>query len=94
MTVEELMRELELLLSDICFSGMKNTQPALLQKLDGLKAWMIELGMPRGCAQIEAFMQTLRAYQLGESSTIEAADKLCACEFYVRNVLGNLLELD
>lgn len=89
MTVEELLQELELTLSDICFSGLQNAQPALLNKLDALCGWMEELGMRQGCLLLGAFQQSLRGYRLGEKSARTAVDKLCALEFYCRNVTEN-----
>ena len=45
MIIKNLLAELELQLSDIAFSGLRNIQPVTLQKLEDLKHWMNELNM-------------------------------------------------
>lgn len=89
MTVEELANELYVLLSDLCFGGLKNAQPALLKRLDVLRKWLDELGMAEGAAQVDAFMETMRARHAGEGDTRQAADQLCALAFYCTILLEN-----
>ena len=45
MILKNLLAELELLLSDIAFSGLRNIQPVTLQKLEYHKHWMNELNI-------------------------------------------------
>lgn len=89
MTVEEVANELYVLLSDLCFGGLKNAQPALLKRLEGLRGWIDELGMSGGAAQVDAFMETMRACHAGAGDVRQAADQLCALAFYCTVVLEN-----
>lgn len=88
MIIEELFRELELLLSDIAFAGLHNTQPITLQKLEGLKQWMVELYMPEGIQRVDLFINSMYAWQAGEVSVEVVSSNLCALEFYEKTILS------
>lgn len=90
MTAEKVIQELEFTLSDVCFSGLKNVQPALLEKLTELQRWMEELGMAEGSKQTSLLIETLRACRMAETSVSAAAGQLCALEFYSKNILGRI----
>lgn len=87
MTVDALLRRMELLLSDICFSGLKNAQPILLHQLDELRGELDALGMVHGAQRCAAFNNALTGYRRGERPVSEAADALCALECYCKNAL-------
>lgn len=89
MTVAELCYELELTLSDIGFTGLRNTQPAQMQKLERLQERMNSLGMNRGSTIITDFAQSMRDYQLGRIPVNQVVEHFCSLEFYVKNVLHN-----
>lgn len=88
MIIEELFRELELLLSDIAFAGLRNTQPIILQKLEGIKQWMAELNMSEGIRRVDVFIDSMYAWQAGEVSLEVVASNLCTLEFYVKTILS------
>lgn len=86
MRIEHLFSELELLLSDMAFSGLRNLQPITIQKLEDLKHWMKELNMQEGVRLIDRFIDAVYAYQSGRGTVEGVADSLCALEFYEKHV--------
>jgi hypothetical protein len=92
-------RELDTLLSDIIFSGLKNVHPEVLEKLTLLEGTAKELGMDRGAELITQFAASLRNHRLAAPGTPgipggknrETVKLLCALDFYNRNVMGNML---
>jgi hypothetical protein len=85
-----LCRELDTLLSDICFSGLKNVHPEVLDKLTLLEGTAKELGMDRGAALMNQFAASLRNYRLAAEKNEQVLKLLCALDFYNKNVMGNL----
>jgi hypothetical protein len=67
-SVERFSRDLDTLLSDIAFSGLKNVHPGVLEKLARFEAAAGALGMEQGAALISRFASALRAYRLAEHS--------------------------
>lgn len=57
MIIKNLLAELELQLSDIAFSGLRNIQPVTLQKLEDLKHWMNELNMSEAIRLTDRFIR-------------------------------------
>lgn len=90
MILNDLLSELELQLSDIAFSGLRNIQPVTLQKLEDLKHWMTELNMPEAIRLTDRFIDSIYAWQAGQSTIDTVATNLCALEFYMKNVVGAL----
>ncbi len=90
MIIERLFEELEELISDIGFAGIRNTQPVTLQRMEEMKRWLIELSMPEGVGVIDRFIVSMREYHAGAVTASEPVDKLCALEFYLKTITGNL----
>lgn len=90
MIIENVFRELELLLSDIAFTGLRNVQPLTLGKLEAMKQWMNELGMAEGIRRTDTLLGAFRAYRSGETGMEELASEFCALEMYQKQVTGNL----
>jgi hypothetical protein len=92
--VDRFTRELETLLSDIAFSGLKNIHPAFLDKLTLLENTARELGMENAAALLGKFSAALRQYRLGSADAAAAggspAALLCGLEFYCKNLAGNI----
>jgi hypothetical protein len=95
--LEKLCHELETLLADICFSGLKNVHPEVLEKLTRFEGTAKELGMERGAAMINQFAASLRNYHADASNEVPSGEKkeqalklLCALDFYNKNILGNM----
>ena len=61
MIIKNLLAELELQLSDIAFSGLRNIQPVTLQKLEDLKHWMNELNMSEAIRLTDRFIDSVYA---------------------------------
>lgn len=90
MVINELFKELELLLSDIAFAGLHNIQPVTVQKLEELKHWMNELNMTEGVRLIDRFIESVHDCRAGKMTVAEVATNLCALEFYEKTISGNL----
>lgn len=67
MIIKNLLAELELQLSDIAFSGLRNIQPVTLQKLEDLKHWMNELNMSEAIRLTDRFIDSVYAWQAGQT---------------------------
>ena len=68
MIIKNLLAELELQLSDIAFSGLRNIQPVTLQKLEDLKHWMNELNMSEAIRLTDRFIDSVYAWQAGQTT--------------------------
>ena len=90
MIINELFKELELLMSDIAFAGLRNIQPVTLQKFEELKHWLNDLNMTEGVRQVDLFIASVQSYQAGKGSVEEMASHLCALEFYEKTVSENV----
>lgn len=91
MMIENVFRELELLLSDIAFGGLRNVQPVTLCKLEELKQWMNELNMAEGSERIDCLVQSFHEYQSGTVTIEQPVSAFCALEFYEKYILANIL---
>ena len=89
MIIKNLLAELELQLSDIAFSGLRNIQPVTLQKLEDLKHWMNELNMSEAIRLTDRFIDSVYAWQAGQTTLEIVATNLCALEFYEKNIVNN-----
>lgn len=89
MIVKNLLAELELQLSDIAFSGLRNIQPVTLQKLEDLKHWMNELNMSEAIRLTDRFIDSVYAWQAGQTTLETVAANLYALEFYEKNIVNN-----
>lgn len=91
MMIENVCRELELLLSDIAFGGLRNVQPVTLCKLEELKQWMKELNMTEGISRIDRLVHSFHQYRLGVITMEQLVSECCALEFYEKHILANIL---
>ncbi|HBA31255.1 hypothetical protein [Parabacteroides goldsteinii] len=89
MIIKNLLAELELQLSDIAFSGLRNIQPVTLQKLEDLKHWMNELNMSEAIRLTDRFIDSVYAWQAGQTTLETVTANLCALEFYEKNIANN-----
>ena len=89
MIIKNLLAELELQLSDIAFSGLRNIQPVTLQKLEDLKHWMNELNMSEAIHLTDRFIDSVYAWQAGQTTLETVVTNLCALEFYEKNIVNN-----
>ena len=91
MMIENVCRELELLLSDIAFGGLRNVQPVTLCKLEELKQWMKELNMTEGISRIDRLVRSFHQYRLGAITMEQLVSECCALEFYEKHILADIL---
>jgi hypothetical protein len=92
--LDRLSRELDTLLSDIAFSGVKNIHPEIIDKLARLEGTAKELGMEKGAALMNQFAGALRNYRLAGEGNEPVLNLLCALDFYNKNVMGNLQDMN
>lgn len=90
MIIENVFRELELLLSDITFGGLRSVQPITLKRLEELKLSMKELNMTEGIKRTDKLIHDLQEYQLGNISVEILASSLCELEIYEKQILMNI----
>jgi hypothetical protein len=83
-------RELETLLADTAFSGLRNIHPGIPEKFRCLSGSAAGLGMEKGAALLAEFAEALRNYRLSGEGGGSAAALLCAVDFYNKNVKGNI----
>ena len=88
MTVERILNELELLLSDFCFAGLRNAPPGFLHKLEELQKCMETLGMTQGADCIAKFTAAMQSYHLGDADVLPAINAMAALEFYCKSASG------
>ncbi|MDR3199976.1 MAG: hypothetical protein LBT68_00835 [Spirochaetales bacterium] len=92
---ERFTRELDTLLADIAFSGIKNIHPGALDKTGSLAAAAKELGMAQGEKLLAEFEEALRAFRLAAESakpedSKNVISRLCRRDFYNKNLMGNI----
>lgn len=92
MMIENVVEELELLLSDIAFGGLRNVQPVTLSKLEELKRRLTELNMTEGVRRIDRLIKAFHEYRAGAVTVELPASEFCALEFYEKHISENLSE--
>lgn len=90
MMIENVFRELELLLSDIAFGGLWNVQPVTLRKLEDLKQWLTELNMTEGVGRIDRLLKAFHEYRAGAVTAETLVSEFCALEFYEKHILATV----
>ena len=89
MTVEELRKELEKIISVFISAGFDNVDSETMAKLDtfGIKAG--ELGMKEGKKLIDNLSGAIEAIQEGKSKAESGSIRLTALDFYVKKLSGS-----
>ena len=95
MTVEELKKELETIISGLTSSGFGSIGPETVEKLDKLAVTSGELDMKEGKRLIENLSGAMKAIKEGKSNTESGNVRLTALDFYLRklSVDGNIEDL-
>ena len=88
MTVEELKKELEKLISGLGSSGFGSIDSGTVKKLDDFAATAGDLGMKSGKQLIENLSGAMKAIQEGKSKPESGDIRLTALDFYVKKLSG------
>ncbi|MEI0799624.1 hypothetical protein R4Q14_15035 [Brachyspira intermedia] len=89
--VFDLLRDLELLLSDIVFSGINNIDYSTIEKIEVLAKRFEKISMENIKNLLIEFIDSLKKYKTDENKKInikEVSDNIAKIEFYIRNALS------
>ena len=89
--VFDLLRDLELLLSDIVFSGINNIDYSTIDKIEILAKRFEKISMENIKNLLIEFIDSLKKYKTDEDKKInikEVSDNIAKIEFYIRNALS------
>jgi len=85
MTVEELLRTLEKMSSELASSGFENVDPKTMEKLREIALKAGELQMKEGKHLTENVISCIKAIQDGRSKIQSGYLRLTALDFYLKN---------
>ena len=89
--VFDLLRDLELLLSDIVFSGINNIDYSTIDKIEVLAKRFEKISMENIKNLLIEFIDSLKKYKTDEDKKTnikEVSDNIAKIEFYIRNALS------
>ncbi|AEM23245.1 hypothetical protein Bint_2646 [Brachyspira intermedia PWS/A] len=89
--VFDLLRDLELLLSDIVFSGINNIDYSTIDKIEVLAKRFEKISMENIKNLLIEFTDSLKKYKTDEDKRTnikEVSDNISKIEFYIRNALS------
>lgn len=89
--VFDLLRDLELLLSDIVFSGINNIDYSTIDKIEVLAKRFEKISMENIKNLLMEFTDSLKKYKTDEDKKTnikEVSDNIAKIEFYIRNALS------
>jgi hypothetical protein len=86
MTVEEIRKELETIITALTGSGFDSIDSGIPEKLDKLATAADEAGLKEGKHLIENLSGAMKAIQEGKSKPESGGVRLTALEFYVKKL--------
>jgi len=89
MTVEELRKELENIISDLASSSFDPIDTEIISKLDNYSKTAGELNMKEGKHLIDNLIGAMKAIQEGKSKVESGDVRLTALDFYVKKLSGS-----
>ncbi|PTY41380.1 hypothetical protein [Brachyspira hampsonii] len=87
----DLLRDLELLLSDIVFSGINNIDYSTIEKIEVLAKKIEKISMENMKNLLMEFIDSLKKYKTEKDKKTnikEVSDNITKIEFYIRNSLS------
>ncbi|MEI0701843.1 hypothetical protein [Brachyspira intermedia] len=87
----DLLKDLELLLSDIVFSGINNIDYSTIEKIEVLAKRFEKISMENIKNLLMEFIDSLKKYKTDEDKKTnikEVSDNIAKIEFYIRNALS------
>ena len=87
----DLLRDLEILISDITFSGSNNIDYSIVDKIENLAKKFEKISMNHIKDMLDDFAKSIREYKTNENKKEyikQVADNISKIEFYLRNALS------
>ncbi|CRF31432.1 hypothetical protein BRSU_0118 [Brachyspira suanatina] len=87
----DLLRDLEILLSDISFSGINNIDYSTIEKIEILEKKFEKISMENIKNLLTEFINSIKQYKTSEDKKInikEVSNNIAKLEFYIRNALS------
>lgn len=87
----DLIRDLEILVSDITFSGINNIDYSIVDKIENLAKKFEKISMNHIKDMLDDFAKSIREYKTNENKKEyikQVADNISKIEFYLRNALS------
>lgn len=87
----DLLRDLEILISDITFSGINNIDYSIVDKIENLAKKFEKISMNHIKDMLDDFAKSIREYKTNENKKEyikQVADNISKIEFYLRNALS------
>ncbi|MEI0558459.1 hypothetical protein [Brachyspira intermedia] len=87
----DLLKDLELLLSDIVFSGINNIDYSTIEKIEVLAKRFEKISIENIKNLLMEFIDSLKKYKTDEDKKTnikEVSDNIAKIEFYIRNALS------
>lgn len=87
----DLVRDLELLLSDIVFSGINNIDYSTIEKIESLANKFEKISMNNLNNLLMDLSESIKKYKTNEdkkNNIKEVSDNISKIEFYIRNALS------
>ena len=87
----DLIKDLEILLSDITFSGINNIDYSIVDKIENLAKKFEKISMNHIKDMLDDFAKSIREYKTNENKKEyikQVADNISKIEFYLRNALS------
>lgn len=86
----DLLRDLEILISDIAFSGINNIDYSTIDKIDKLAKRFEKISMNHIKDILDDFSKSIKEYKTNENKKEyikKVADNIAKIEFYLKNAL-------
>ena len=87
----DLLRDLEILISDITFSGINNIDYSIVDKIENLAKKFEKISMNHIKDMLDDFAKSIREYKTNKNKKEyikQVADNISKIEFYLRNALS------
>ncbi|PCG20309.1 hypothetical protein [Brachyspira sp. G79] len=88
----DLLRDLELIISDIVFSGINNIDYNTIEKIEVLSNKFKKISMDNLKELLDEFVLSIKRYKTDNNkkeNIKEVSDYICKIEFYLRNALSS-----
>ncbi|WP_300753886.1 hypothetical protein [uncultured Brachyspira sp.] len=85
----DLLRDLELLISDIVFSGINNIDYTTIEKIEVLSNKFKKISMDNLKDLLDEFVLSIKKYKTDDKNIKEVSDYICKIEFYIKNALSS-----
>ena len=87
----DLLRDLEILMSDIVFSGINNIDYTTIEKIEILSNKFKKISMDNLKKLLDEFVLSIKKYKTDnkKENIKEVSDYICKIEFYIKNALSS-----